>query len=136
LDTPVKCRSYWTTTSARVANVIYLPSKYTVRFSVLVVNFISESKVKCVKCGADTKVLGSRPHDGTLRRRRECKKCKHRVFTIEILEEPKVVNQPPPPVPKRKSFKPRVVKPRLTELDIDNMSDEELERAIYDGRIE
>ena len=92
--------------------------------------------MKCVKCGAETAVLGSRPHHGNIRRRRECKKCKYRVFTIEVIEETKMINQPPPsPVPKRKSFKPRVVKPRLTALDIDNMSDEELEQAIYDGRI-
>ena len=92
--------------------------------------------MKCVKCGAETAVLGSRPHYGNIRRRRECKKCKYRVFTIEVIEETKMINQPPPsPVPKRKSFNPRVVKPRLTDLDIDNMSDEELEQAIYDGRI-
>ena len=91
-----------------------------------------ENKVKCVKCGADTKVLGSRPHEKTLRRRRECKKCKYRVFTIEVLEEPKAVK--PTPAPKTK-FRKRMLKPRLTDLDMDNMSDEELEQAIYDGRI-
>ena len=110
---------------------------FTVMFNALVVNFTLERDVKCIKCGAETAVLSSRPHDGNIRRRRECRKCKYRVFPIEVIEETKMVNEPPPPppVPKRKSFKPRVVKPRLTDLDIDNMSDEELEQAIYDGRI-
>lgn len=105
--------------------------------SALLVNFISasvarENKVKCVKCGAETAVLGSRPHHGNIRRRRECKQCKYRVFTIEVIEEPKAVK--PTPAPKTK-FRKRMLKPRLTDLDMDNMSDEELEQAIYDGRI-
>lgn len=86
--------------------------------------------MKCVKCGADTSVLNSRPHNATLRRRRECKKCKHRMSTIEVLEEPRLVK--PKPAPKTKK---RTLKPRLTDLDMDSMSDEELEQAIYDGRI-
>ena len=106
-------------------------------FSALLVNFTSasvarENKVICVKCGADTKVLGSRPHEKTLRRRRECKKCKYRVFTIEVLEEPKAT---PAPKTKKTVFRKRTLKPRLTDFDMDNMSDEELEQAIYDGRI-
>ena len=105
--------------------------------SALLVSFIStsvarENKVKCVKCGADTKVLGSRPHEKTLRRRRECKQCKYRVFTIEVLEEPKAT---PAPKTKKTVFRKRTLKPRLTDLDMDNMSDEELEQAIHDGRI-
>ena len=109
-------------------------------FSALLVSFTSasvarENKVKCVKCGVDTKVLGSRPHEKTLRRRRECKKCKYRVFTIEVLEEPKEVKPAPAPKTKKTVFRKRTLKPRLTDLDMDNMSDEELEQAIYDGRI-
>jgi len=109
-------------------------------FSALLVSFTSasvarENKVKCVKCGADTKVLGSRPHEKTLRRRRECKKCKYRVFTIEVLEEPKEVKPAPAPKTKKTVFRKRTLKPRLTDLDMDNMSDEELEQAIHDGRI-
>tara|TARA_R110000822_G_scaffold122715_4_gene256977 strand:+ start:1603 stop:1764 length:162 start_codon:yes stop_codon:yes gene_type:complete len=50
--------------------------------------------------------------------------------TIEVLEEPKAVK--PTPAPKTKK---RTLKPRLTDLDMDSMSDEELEQAIYDGRI-
>ena len=105
--------------------------------SALLVSFIStsvarENRVKCVKCGADTKVLGSRPHEKTLRRRRECKQCKYRVFTIEVLEEPKAT---PAPKTKKTVFRKRTLKPRLTDLDMDNMSDEELEQAIHDGRI-
>lgn len=108
--------------------------------SALLVSFTSasvarENKVKCVKCGAETAVLGSRPHHGNIRRRRECKQCKHRIFTIEVLEEPKAVKPTPAPKTKKTVFKKRMLKPRLTDLDMDNMSDEELEQAIYDGRI-
>ena len=106
-------------------------------FSALLVSFTSasvarENKVKCVKCGAETAVLGSRPHHGNIRRRRECKQCKYRVFTIEVLEEPKAT---PAPKTKKTVFRKRTLKPRLTDLDMDNMSDEELEQAIHDGRI-
>jgi len=106
-------------------------------FSALLVSFTSasvarENKVKCVKCGAETAVLGSRPHHGNIRRRRECKQCKYRVFTIEVLEEPKAT---PAPKTKKTVFRKRTLKPRLTDLDMDNMSDEELEQAIHDGRL-
>ena len=42
----------------------------------------------CIKCGGDTKVVDSRLNPGfSKRRRRECKKCKTRFTTHEILED-------------------------------------------------
>lgn len=43
--------------------------------------------MKCPACGSlDTLVFDSRPHDGTIRRRRRCRGCEHRWSTIERFE--------------------------------------------------
>ena len=39
--------------------------------------------MNCPKCQAKTAVIDSRPHKGTVRRRRKCKKCGHRLTTYE-----------------------------------------------------
>ena len=42
----------------------------------------------CIKCGGDTKVIDSRLNPGfSKKRRRECKNCKTRFITYEILED-------------------------------------------------
>jgi transcriptional regulator NrdR family protein len=50
---------------------------------------VRDGSVKCPQCGARSFVVGSRPTSdkkNTLRRR-ECRVCKHRFRTIEILED-------------------------------------------------
>ncbi|MBP5153871.1 MAG: transcriptional repressor NrdR [Lachnospiraceae bacterium] len=43
--------------------------------------------MKCPYCGAeDTKVIDSRPAEGTIRRRRQCEKCDKRFTTYERVE--------------------------------------------------
>jgi transcriptional repressor NrdR len=89
--------------------------------------------MKCEKCQAETQVYDSRPKDDTIKRRRKCVKCKHRFTTVEmyltqvnqIVDE--VVPKPEPAVKKRR-VKPRVK--RFEDLDFDNMTDEEIERAM------
>jgi|TARA_B100001094_G_scaffold92971_2_gene88844 transcriptional regulator NrdR family protein len=88
--------------------------------------------MKCEKCQAETQVFDSRPKDNTIKRRRRCVKCKHRFTTVEmyLTQVNQVSPEPepaPPPVKKRK-VKPRVK--RFEELDFDNMTDEEIERAM------
>ena len=44
--------------------------------------------MKCPTCGyTESKVLDSRPADGSIRRRRECLGCQHRFTTYERVEE-------------------------------------------------
>ena len=92
--------------------------------------------MKCEKCQAETQVYDSRPKDNTIKRRRRCVKCKHRFTTVEmyltqvnqIVDE--VVPKPEPASPpvKKRRVKPRVK--RFEDLDFDNMTDEEIERAM------
>lgn len=42
--------------------------------------------MNCPECGEDSSVLESRKIDGTIRRRRECKKCSNRFTTRENIE--------------------------------------------------
>ena len=88
--------------------------------------------MKCDKCQNETLVYDSRPKDNTIRRRRKCAKCEHRFTTVEmyLTQVNQVVPKPepaPPPVKKRR-VKPRVK--RFEDLDFDNMTDEEIERAM------
>ena len=93
-----------------------------------------ESNVICPKCQGKSKVYNSRPHGDTIRRNRKCLECGHKYSTLEYLQEKP---DPRPTAPKIKPVRPRKPKhkPRFTDLDFDNMSDEELEAAIYDGRL-
>ena len=88
--------------------------------------------MKCEKCQAETQVYDSRPKDNTIRRRRRCVKCKHRFTTVEMyLTQVNQVAPKPEPVPlpvKKRKLKPRVK--RFEDLDFDNMTDEEIERAM------
>ena len=83
--------------------------------------------MKCVKCKSETTVKDSRPHQETIRRRRICKKCNHKFFTLEILEEP-------PKVLTLDSGKLKIEKPpkKKKEPDFDNMTDEEIEAYFYE----
>lgn len=48
--------------------------------------------MKCPSCGySESKVLDSRPADGSIRRRRECLGCQHRFTTYERVEETPVM---------------------------------------------
>lgn len=88
--------------------------------------------MKCEKCQAETQVFDSRPKDNTIKRRRRCVKCKHRFTTVEMyLTQVNQVAPKPEPVPppvKKRNVKPRVK--RFEDLDFDNMTDEEIERAM------
>lgn len=78
-----------------------------------------------------------------VRRRRVCKRCGVSVYTEEVIisvgKTPHQVNKKPKPEPVR-SKKKRVLKPRrsrnnnISDLDIDSMSDEELEAWITRGQ--
>ena len=113
--------------------------------------------MKCEKCQAETQVYDSRPKDNTIKRRRRCVKCKHRFTTVEMYltqvnqlskaEERTISRQleiydmirkimdavVPKPKPAPLSVKKRKLKPRVKrfeDLDFDNMTDEEIERAM------
>ena len=91
----------------------------------------------CPKCGGRSKVYNSRPKDNTIRRHRQCLKCNHRYATIEILEQKEDVLDKIMDNPKEKLVKLRVVrkpakKKRFEDLDFDNMTDEEIEKAMFE----
>lgn len=95
--------------------------------------------MKCVKCKKDTRVAESRPRNNTVWRRRKCNSCDTQFRTIEILEpvvKPKAESLPEAPRPKSKtrwSFKRPKQQDVLLDLDMESMTDEELEAAIYGG---
>ena len=85
----------------------------------------------CPKCQSKSKVYNSRPtDDGTIRRNRECLKCKHRYATIEVSADIKKVVEFPKPVVKKKR------KPRYAARSIDRLSDDELMDALEKGLID
>ena len=88
--------------------------------------------MRCEKCKAETVVKDSRPKDKSIRRRRECLRCGHRFFTMEVLEakpDLKIVSKPTPKPVKRKARKPR-----FEDLNFDSMTDEEIEAAMEEYR--
>jgi hypothetical protein len=120
--------------------------------------------MKCPKCKADTSVKDSRDHkldhNETTRRRRRCKKCGHRFSTIEILWEPLVKPAGLPKhapaagykskrkdLPKASPRYEKHARDRLAmteqsrhyasfiDADFDALSDEQLEQAIFEGRV-
>ena len=120
--------------------------------------------MKCPKCKADTSVKDSRDHkldhNETTRRRRRCKKCGHRFSTVEILWEPMIKPAGLPkhaPVagyktktkdlPKSSPRSEKHARDRLAmteqsrhyasfiDADFDALSDEALEQAIFEGRV-
>ena len=88
----------------------------------------------CPKCGGRSKVYNSRPKDDTIRRHRQCLKCNHRYATIEILEQKEDVLYKPKEKLVKLSVVPKPVKKkkRFEELDFDNMTDEEIEKAMFE----
>ena len=107
--------------------------------------------MKCTKCSKDTTVKDSRlHHDNTIRRRRACFQCGYRFSTSEDLFIPmpiakgpaslklKVVTEyrqkfvPKPPVKPAELHHKEDIEPSFAT---ENLTDEELEAMIYDGRI-
>jgi len=93
--------------------------------------------MNCIKCGGKSGVYDSRPFENTIMRRRECKKCKTRYYTIEVLKpeketvvKKKVVETKPPKINRRKYRRPTK---RIEDLNFDDMTDEEIEAAIHSG---
>ena len=85
----------------------------------------------CPKCKGKSRVYNSRPtDDGTIRRNRECLKCKHRYATIEVSADIKKVVKPQPVVKPKKKKKRR---PAYTAFD--RMTDDELMDAREKGLI-
>ena len=84
--------------------------------------------MRCVKCKGETKVKDSRSHKNTIRRRRICTKCKHRFFTLEILEVP-------PKVLTLESGNLKIERPpkKKKEPDFGNMTDDEIEAYFYEN---
>lgn len=71
-----------------------------------------------------------------------CQKCKHIYRTLEVLETSKPTAPKPKPEPPNLKRKPRKKttwaaknKVSYNPVDIDNLSDEEFEAAMFDGRI-
>lgn len=73
-----------------------------------------------------------------MRRHRQCLKCKHRYATIEILEQKEDALDKIMDKPKEKPVKLSIVrkpvkkKKRFEDLDFDNMTDEEIEKAMFE----
>ena len=106
--------------------------------------------MKCTKCSKDTTVKDSRlHHDNTIRRRRACLACVYRFSTSEELFIPMPLKKGPLPALKVKTeYRQKVTtKPPVRPAELlhkedlepsfgsENLSDEELEAMIYDGRI-
>ena len=87
----------------------------------------------CPKCGGRSKVYNSRPKDDTIRRHRQCLKCNHRYATIEILEQKEdALDKPKEKLVKLSVVRNPAKKKRFEELDFDNMTDEEIEKAMFE----
>ena len=91
----------------------------------------------CPKCGGRSKVYNSRPKDNTIRRHRQCLKCSHRYATIEILEQKenaldKIMDNPKEKLVKLSVVRNPAKKKRFEDLDFDNMTDEEIEKAMFE----
>lgn len=89
--------------------------------------------MRCPDCGQKSDVYDSRPFENTIRRRRQCKSCGHKYTTLEVImpqvELPKkVVAFKAPP-------RPKVKKPDIVIVDFDDMSDDELEEAMFSGKV-
>ena len=106
--------------------------------------------MKCIKCSKDTIVKDSRLHDNnTSRRRRACLACGYRFSTSEELFIPMPLKKGPLPKLKVKTeYRQKVTtKPHKKPAELhqiedlepsfasENLSDEELEAMIFDGRI-
>jgi len=86
--------------------------------------------MRCEKCKAETVVKDSRPKDKSIRRRRECLRCGHRFFTMEVLEAKPDLKIVPKTTPTPKPVKRKARKPRFEDLNFDSMTDEQIEAAM------
>lgn len=86
----------------------------------------------CPKCKSRTEVYDSRAFDATTRRGRRCAQCGHRFRTLEVVQgrKPRAVIARP--------VKKKTVAPSQADVvivDFGDLSDEELEAAVYDDAI-
>ena len=82
-------------------------------------SFLGREDMKCPKCRSRTEVTDSRLREGNIVwRRRRCVNCNHKIKTFEQEEEPR--------------FKGMIVILNDNERNIYEMTDEELEAAIFE----
>lgn len=108
--------------------------------------------MRCTKCKGETQVKDSRLHpNNTTRRRRACVKCGYRFSTSEVLFVPQDIKNTPQhsAVTNNSNYRqqynvqPPGIKPKAMHhredfepsFESENMTDEELEAAIYSGRV-
>lgn len=110
--------------------------------------------MQCIKCSSETVVKDSRLHkNNSIRRRRACIACDHRFSTSEDLFIPMPLKPGPAPKLKIKTeYRQKITtkittKPPVKPTELhhredlepsfasENLTDEELEAMIYDGRI-
>ena len=98
--------------------------------------------MKCIKCSGPTEIKDSRFQvNNTTKRRRRCKKCGLRFSTVETVFVP-VPKEPAlpkhAPITKAKKDKKKQTTRAqwmAEEIDIDSLSDEALEQAVFEGRV-
>ena len=98
--------------------------------------------MKCIKCSGPTEIKDSRFQvNNTTKRRRRCKKCGLRFSTVEtafvtVPKEPALPKHAP--ITKAKKMKKKQTTRAqwmAEEIDIDSLSDEALEQAVFEGRV-
>jgi transcriptional regulator NrdR family protein len=91
----------------------------------------------CPKCNGKSEVVDSRPYQGTIRRKRNCPKCKYNYRTLEQLEPQEPPKPKPKPKPKKRVLKPRTKNNKVWEQleAVRTLTDEELEEAIMTGQV-
>lgn len=91
----------------------------------------------CPVCRKKSSVYNSRPFENTTRRDRKCNSCGHKYTTLEVLAPTKEIVEKPP-VAKKSQVKKRKPKRFVDDMimNIDHMSDEELEARIFAGEFD
>lgn len=95
--------------------------------------------IKCPHCKSlKSKVLDNRAANTTgIKRKRRCEDCLEPYYTLEkVIANPtsrKAKKATPAPLKRRKKRIPKPPKKKLYQLDINRMSDEELEKALFSG---
>ena len=98
--------------------------------------------MKCIKCSGPTEIKDSRFQvNNTTKRRRRCKKCGLRFSTVETVfvtvpKEPALPKHAPITRAKKTKKKQTTRAQWMAEeIDIDSLSDEALEQAVFEGRV-
>ena len=99
--------------------------------------------MKCIKCSGPTEIKDSRFQvNNTTKRRRRCKKCGLRFSTVETVfvtvpKEPALPKHAPITKAKKMKKKKQTTTAQwmAEEIDIDSLSDEALEQAVCEGRV-